>query len=150
MSRTGNREATCVDRGSTIPLILGFFLLALIMVAGSIALGEAFVQQRDLQDTCDGAAAAAAASAADLDRGVAANAAADDALPFTDVRDVVTAYLARDPARSDVQIRAQLSPDRERFTLTCSRTSSLALGAFFGKGHVHHTVTSSARAEVIG
>ena len=46
------------DTGSTIPMILGFFLLAMLMVAGSIALGQAFVQQRDLQDVCDGAAAA--------------------------------------------------------------------------------------------
>lgn len=148
--RTLERDAICTDQGSTIPLILGFFLLAFIMVAGSIALGEAFVQQRDLQDTCDGAAAAAAASSADLDRGVAANAAADDALPFADVRDVVTAYLAHDPARSGVRVRARLSADRERITLTCSQTTSLALGAFFGRGHVHHTVTSSARAVVVG
>ena len=56
------------DRGSTVPLILGFFLIALLVVAGAVALGDAFVDQRNLQDVCDGAAAAAAASAADLDR----------------------------------------------------------------------------------
>ncbi len=144
------RAAASDDAGSTIPLILGFFLIALIMVAGSIALGEAFVQQRDLQDTCDGAAAAAAASSVDLDRGAAARAAADDALPFTDVHDAVEAYLRRDPSRQDVRIGARLSADRERITLTCSQTTSLALGAFFGRGHVQHTATSSSRAAVIG
>lgn len=138
------------DQGSTIPLILGFFLIAFMMVAGSIALGEAFVQQRDLQDTCDGAATAAAASAANLDRSVTAQTSDNESLPFVDVRGVVDAYLQRDPDRHDVQIRARLSPDRERITLTCTRTTSLALGGFFGRGHVRHTTTSSARATVIG
>jgi len=136
------------DRGSTIPLILGFFLIALIMVAGSIALGEAFVQQRDLQDVCDGAATAAAASSADLDRG--AGAVTDDSLRFASVRQVVDAYLGRDPDRRVVHVRVSVSPDRERITLRCRETTSLALGAFFGRGRVEHTATSSARAAVVG
>jgi hypothetical protein len=141
---SGNGE----DRGSTVPLILGFFLIALIMVAGSVALGEAFVQQRDLQAVCDGAAAAAAASGADLDRenGVGPG----PSLHFGDVQEVVGAYLARDPSRRDVSVNARLSPDRTRITLTCEQTTSLAFGAFFGRGHVHHVVTSSARAAVVG
>src|SRR4051812_34321957 len=136
------------DRGSTIPLILGFFLLALIMVAGSVALGEAFVQQRDLQDVCDGAAAAAAASGADLDRehGVGSG----DSLRFGDVRPVLGAYLARDPSRSGVHVRARLSPDATRITLRCEQTTVLPFGAFFGRGHVHHIAISTARAAVVG
>ncbi len=135
------------DRGSTIPLILGFFLIALIMVAGSVALGEAFVQQRDLQDICDGAAAAAAASGADLDRehGVTAG----GSLRFADVEPVVTAYLARDPARRGVQVNADISADGRRVTLTCRQTTPLAFGSFFDRGHVQHTATSSARAAVV-
>ena len=136
------------DRGSTIPLIFGFFLLAFMMVAGSIALGEAFLQQRDLQDVCDGAAAAAAASSADLDRGVSV--AQSSSLEFGDVSRVVTDYLDRDPGRSGVRVHAQLSADHERITLTCARTTSLALGGFFGRAHVRHTATSSARAAVTG
>ena len=58
------------DSGSTIPLILGFFLLAAADGRRLGRAGDAFVQQRDLQAVCDGAAAAAAASSADLDRGV--------------------------------------------------------------------------------
>jgi hypothetical protein len=57
------------DRGSTIPLILGFVIVAFFLVAGAVALGDAFVQQRDLQDVCDGAAAAAAAAAVEVQRG---------------------------------------------------------------------------------
>lgn len=136
------------DAGSTIPLILGFFLIALLLVAGSIALGQAFVQQRDLQDVCDGAAAAAAASAADLDRGVAV--ASAESLQFDGVQTAVDAYLSRDPARRDVRVAASLSADRRRITLTCSQTSPLVFGGFFGRSTVRHVATSSARAAVIG
>jgi uncharacterized membrane protein len=136
------------DRGSTIPLILGFFLTALIMVVGSVALGQAFVQQRGLQDICDGAAAAAAASSADLDRERGIGAASS--LRFADVSDVVDSYLARDADRRSVQVQATLSPDRQRITLTCRQTRELAFGAFFGRAHLQHTATSSARAAVIG
>lgn len=136
------------ERGSTIPLILGFFLLAFLVVAGSIALGEAFTQQRDLQDVCDGAAAAAAASAADLDR--AHGLVGHGELRFAGVQRAVQSYLTRDPARRGVHARAVLSDDRERITLTCTQTTSLAVGRLFGRGHVHHTATASARAPVIG
>lgn len=136
------------DRGSTIPLILGFFLIALLLVAGAVALGDAFVDQRNLQDVCDGAAAAAAASSADLDRehGLAAG----GSLRFADVESAVTGYLSRDAARHDVQVDASLSDDGTRITLTCEQSMSLALGAFFGRTSVQHTATSSARAAVIG
>jgi uncharacterized membrane protein len=136
------------DRGSTIPLILGFFLVALLVVAGSVALGDAFVQQRNLQDICDGAAAAAAAGGADLDRGRGPG--SGESVPFADVQGIVAAYLARDPARRGVQVRAELSADREQITLTCEQTTSLAFGALFGRRHVHHTAHSSARAAVLG
>ena len=135
------------DRGSTIPLILGFFLVAAFVVAGAVALGQAFVQQRNLQDICDGAAAAVAASAAELDRGGrVANA---TSLPFGDVQSAVETYLARDPARHAVHITATVSSDRQRITLRCEQTLPLALGAVFGRGHVHHIATASARAAVV-
>jgi hypothetical protein len=135
------------DRGSTIPLILGFFLVAAIVVAGSIALGDAFVQQRDLQDICDGAASAAAASAVQLERG--SGPADAQSLQFGDVQPVVTAYLARDPQRRGVDVHATFSADRRRLTLRCEQTRDLVLGALFGRARVHHVVTSSARAAVL-
>jgi hypothetical protein len=135
------------DRGSTIPLILGFFLVAALVVAGSIALGDAFVQQRDLQDVCDGAASAAAAGAVQLERGTGASDA--HSLQFGDVAPVVTAYLARDPQRHGVHVHATLSADRRRLTLSCEQTRDLVLGALFGRGHVQHRATSSARAAVL-
>ena len=127
------------DPGSTIPLILGFFVIALLAVTGSIALGDAFVQQRDLQDACDGAAAAAAATAVDL-RG---DTNADD-LPLGDVDTALRDYLDRDPDRAQLHIRATLSPDRTRVTMHCTQQRDLAFGATFGSPTIIHTATSTA------
>lgn len=136
---------TCDDDGSTLPLILGFFLIALIMIAGSVAAGDAFVQQRGLQDVCDGAATAAAAGGVDLGRGGALE--HEQALQFGDVRMAVETYLAREPSRSVVHVDAELSADRRTLTLTCAQTEHIAFGAMFGKGDgVHHVVSSSAEA----
>jgi len=133
------------DRGSTVPLIVGFFLVSLLMVAGAIAAGDAFVQQRGLQSACDGAAADAAGSAVDLDRGVGVG--TGDALRFADVDSAIAAYLARDPSRSSVRVSARLSPDRRTITLTCTDTVTIAFGSFFGKGEgIAQSATSSARA----
>ncbi|MGI8679983.1 MAG: pilus assembly protein TadG-related protein [Jatrophihabitans sp.] len=134
------------DRGSTIPLILGFFLIALIVVAGSVSLAQAFVQQRDLQDVCDGAATAAAASAGDLDR---TNVAKGNSLQFTDVDREVARYLSRDDSRRNVHVQATLSADHTRVTLACRQTRELAFGKFFDRATVRHTATSTARAAVV-
>jgi hypothetical protein len=135
------------DGGSTIPLILGFFLVALMMTAGAVAAGDAFVQQRGLQDVCDSAAAAGAASAVDLDR--SAGIATDRSLRFADVQQAVEVYLARDVSRTDVDIQAALSADARTLTLTCTETSHIAFGAMFGKaGGIRHVTRSSARAGI--
>lgn len=133
------------DQGSTLPLILGFFLIALLMIAGAVAAGDAFVQQRGLQDVCDGAATAAAASGVDLGRGGAL--AGESELQFGDVRPAVDAYLARDPSRHGVHVTGHLSADRRTLTLTCEQTEHIAFGAMFGKADgVHHLVTASVQA----
>lgn len=135
----------CRERGTTIPLILGFFIVALIAVAGAVAAGDAFVQQRGLQDVCDGAAAAGAAGAANLDRRAAL--ADEPALRFADVQRVVDDYLGRDPGRDAVQIRASLSGDARTLRLTCAETTRVAFGAMFGKGDgIRHVATSAARS----
>jgi uncharacterized membrane protein len=133
------------DRGTTIPLILGFFIIALITVAGAVAAGDAFVQQRGLQDVCDGAAAAGAASAANLDRGAAL--ASERSLQFADVQSVVDGYLARDSGRGAVHIQASLSADTRTLQLTCTEKAHIAFGAMFGKGDgIHHVARASARS----
>lgn len=135
------------DRGSTIPLILGFFVLGLLVVAGSVAAADAYVQQRGLQDVCDGAAAAAAAGAADLGRG--SGFATGTQLRFADARRLIEQYLVRDRSRSDVHAVPALSADATTITLTCTETSTIAFGAMFGQGDgVHHTAHASARAPI--
>ena len=135
------------DAGSVLPLILGFFLLALLVVGASVSLGQAFVQQRDLQDTCDGAAASAAASAGDLDRG--GSLASGSSLQFDDVTQAVDAYFARDPSRHGITYRAELTHDRRRITLSCRERAPLAFGRLVGHPSVVHTAVSSARAAVV-
>lgn len=135
------------DRGSTIPLILGFFLLAVVMTAGAIAAGQAFVQQRDLQELCDGASAAAAASAADLSR--AGEAVGTNALRFARVQQAVDAFLAQNAADEAVDTDARLSDDDQIIQLRCVRVARIPFGALFGKpAGVRHVVTSSAREPV--
>lgn len=135
------------DRGSTLPLILGLFLVALLLIAGSVAAGDAFLQQRGLQDVCDGAAAAAAATAVDPGRG--ADLAGRPGLQFRNVDDAVSAYLARDSGRRGVRVAAQVSKDGQTLTLRCEQREHIAFGAMFGKGDgVDHRVISSARAAI--
>jgi uncharacterized membrane protein len=132
------------DRGSTLPLILGFFLIALLVVAGGVAASDAFVQQRALQDVCDGAAAAAAAGAGDIARG---DVGGDGYLHFGNVQQAVDAYVARDAARSGVHVTGAVSADGTTIRLTCEQTTHIAFGAMFGKGDgVHHVAHASARA----
>jgi hypothetical protein len=135
------------ERGSTLPLILGFFLVALMVIAGAVAAGDAVVQQRGLQDVCDGAATSAAASALDLDRAAAPG--TGDYARFGAVQRAVADYLARDSSRRDVTVRAALSADARTLTLRCAQTLPVAFGAMFGRGGgVHHTVTSSVRVRL--
>lgn len=136
------------DRGSTIPLILGCFLLAMVMVAGSIAAGQAFVQQRDLQSMCDGAAAAAAASG-DLAAARGMGDVGGDRLRLGNVQQAVDGYLARDGSRRGVSVQATLTADARTVDLVCVNRTPLAFGSVFGYGDgVRHRATSAAQAPV--
>ena len=95
------------DRGSTIPLILGFFLIAMLVVAGAIAAGDAAMDQSDLQSRCDAAAVGIAASAVDTGRDGGTSVQFDPSA----VHRTVAEHPARDPARADLQIRTSLSAD---------------------------------------
>src|SRR6476620_4017235 len=105
------------DRGSTIPLILGCFVVAFLIVAGSVAAGDAFLQQRNLQSVCDGAAAAAATSA-DLAAARETGDVGGSALRLANVQDAVDQYVSRDASRSVVHVEATLSQDAETFFFT--------------------------------
>jgi hypothetical protein len=140
---------TLSDRGSTVPVILGSFLIAILTVAGAVAAGQAFVQQRDLQDLCDGAATAAAGSAIDLSR--SGGVVHGSQLRFAGAQQAVEAFLARDPDRRDAMVTTALSPDGTQLALTCVQTRPVAFGALFGQGSgVRHVVHATARAPVLG
>lgn len=132
------------DRGSILPLILGFLTIGLLAIAAGVAAGDAFVQQRELQSICDGAAAAAAAEAVALDRDTGL--AADGFARFAAVRDAVARYLDRDTARRGVQVDPVLSSDRATISLTCVQSRSPTFGAAFGAATVRHVAHASAKA----
>jgi Putative Flp pilus-assembly TadE/G-like len=135
------------DDGSTIPLILGFFIVALVMVAASVAAGDAFVQQTNLQSQCD-AAAAVAASGADV-RALRHTEPPRQQryLQLAQVQSALDGYRARDDSRSAVTMTATLSPDGTVVTTRCDVVETIAFGSFFGFGAgIHHRATSSARA----
>lgn len=137
------------DRGSTLPLILGIVVIALVTAAAAVAAGDAFVQQRGLQNTCDGAAVAAAASAVDLARDRAVGDAGT--LRLGDVQAAVSSYVARDLDRRTVIVDARLSPDGRTVAVTCTQREHIAFGAVFGKAAgVRHVVHSSAQAPLVG
>ena len=143
------------DDGSTIPLILGFVLLALLMVAGSVAAGDAFISQSNLQSVCDGAAAAAAAGGDGDDQraaGAATGSVAGPAANYLRIGNVqlaVQRYLDGEPTRSDIRIDASINDDGTIVTVRCERRTSLAFGSFFGFGNgIYHHATSSARSPI--
>jgi Flp pilus assembly protein TadG len=137
------------EQGSTIPLILGLFLIALLMVGGSVAAGDAFIQQSELQSVCDSAALAAAAEAADLNGGRHVGPTASSFLVLGAVQQVVDEYRERDPARRTMIMQASLSADQVSVAVRCSQTRMIAFGAMFGFANgVRHNVTSTAKGRL--
>jgi Flp pilus assembly protein TadG len=136
------------DRGSTIPLILGFWLIGLLLVAGSVAASDAFTKQRDLQSICDAAAIAAANS---VNTGAAhAGTLGNAAIPLDNVPTTVAEFLARDRGRTDVHVASAVSADGVTVNLNCQLRSRIAFGAIFGFGEgVNQTAFASARSPVI-
>lgn len=134
------------DEGSTIPLILGFLLIAFVMTAGGVAAGDAFVQQNNLQNVCDGAALVAASSA-DTDSQRRDGPAGGGYLRLAKVQQSVLAYLSREAGRADIEADVVLSADTTTVTVRCERHSGIAFGPFFGFGAgIHHRATASAHA----
>jgi hypothetical protein len=135
------------DEGSTIPLVLGFFLVGLLMVAVAVLAGDAYAKQRDLQSICDGAAVAAANQ---LDSGAARTRPLQSALPLGSVQRATAAYLARDPARADVRIAASVSADGQTVLADCRRHTRVAFGSIVGhRGGLDEHAVARARS-VIG
>lgn len=135
------------ERGSTVPLILGFFLLALLASAAAVTAGQAFVAQRDLQDQCDGLAAAAAAATADLDRTVSVG--RGGSLRFGDVRQFLDMSVSTGRADPHLVVAPRVTDGGKIIRLRCTETVPVAFGALFGRPDgLHHVVDSSAQEPV--
>lgn len=136
------------DQGSTTPLILGFFLIALLFVGGTVALSDAVTKQRDLQSVCDGAAVVAANSA--RPDALHGNGTSLDAIPLGNADDAIARYLANDPGRSGVQATGRLSPDGGTVELTCTQHVRVAFAGLIAKSEgIDQTATASARSPLL-
>lgn len=134
------------DRGSVTPLVLGFFLIGLLVVAGAVLASDALTRQRDLQSICDGAAVAAANA---VDPRAARTEELTEALPLAGVDRAVDDYLADDPSRAGVQIHAGLAGDGRTVLADCHRRTRLAFGAVIGRGDgFDQHVTASAQGRL--
>ncbi len=134
------------DRGSITPLILVFFLVAALLVMGTISAGSAFLEQRDLQAVCDGAAVRAS-SAVD-EAGAYSGPAGQSALPLSEasVRAAVAEYHAQGYV-GDPTLTMSASTDGQVVTVTCRRVVQIPFGAMFGSpAGLQRTAVSSARA----
>lgn len=126
------RARTHGDEGSLIPMILMAFVVAGLIIVGSVVGGAAFLAQRDLQSECDGAAIAAAQALDDPDfyrNGVGS----DQTLPLGGVQQAVDRYAAEDDR--GVQMIASVEDDHVTVAVACSRTAHVTFGAVFGYGN---------------
>ena len=133
LTRLGRRDLKA-DDGSTIPLVLGFFLIGLLVVAGAVLASDAYTKQRDLQSICDGAVLAAANA---VDSRTARTQPLSQALPLAGVQQATETYLARDPNRAGVSVRAAVArrrPDRHG-RLPAAHPAGLRLGHRPRRGH---------------
>ncbi|HEX8082565.1 MAG TPA: pilus assembly protein TadG-related protein [Jatrophihabitans sp.] len=117
------------DRGSTIPLILGFFLIGLLVVAAAVMASDAFTQQRDLQSVCDGAAVAGANA---IDGPAARTRELTSTLPLAAVQAAVQDYLAADSGRTEVLVQATLAADGSTVLADCHAHTELAFAGLIG------------------
>jgi Flp pilus assembly protein TadG len=133
------------ERGSTIPLVLGFFLIGLMLTAGGVSASDAFAKHRDLQSACDGAALAGANAAST--QSIHGSGVDGEAIPLQGADAAIHGYLARDPGTSDIQSTIQLSSTRDRVDLECTRRTRIAFGPMFGRPDgVVQKVEASARS----
>ncbi|SDJ06040.1 Putative Flp pilus-assembly TadE/G-like [Frankineae bacterium MT45] len=131
------------DRGSTIPLILGFFVLAMLVVAGSIAAGDAAIDQQGLQSLCDSASLAIVhPDLADLRE----TGKTEKTLSESSTTAALDAYVSRDPERQNVDFKVAIAPDRASLVLHCSEEIPVAMGWLFGRSSVRHNAYSPADA----
>jgi hypothetical protein len=136
------------DAGSTLPFVLLCFLLALLLVAGTVAASAAFLAQRDLQSDCDSAAVAAAGVVDPATVYGGDGPRAELPLNQEGARDAVTGYAARAGLR-ETSFAVTVSADGTVVAVTCARRVTVPFGPMFGLGDgVDRTAQSGARSPV--
>jgi hypothetical protein len=138
------------DRGSTLPLVLLCFLLALLLVAGTVTASSAFLAQRDLQSDCDGAAVAAAGAVDPRAVYGGGPGGLPGELPVADAaaQAAVDRYAAR-AGLAGTSFAVTVSADAAEVGVACGRTVEVPFGAAFGLGDgLDRTAGSRARSLV--
>jgi uncharacterized membrane protein len=135
------------ERGSILPLVLLCWLLGALMAFGAIAASDAFLEQRDVQSVCDGAALAAAGrtdEGAVYANGVGTQLALTDTSTQAAVAEHLAAQAGPDGARLDAW---SVSTDGAEVTVRCTRYTDIAFGwLFLGGRPLERTAVASARA----
>lgn len=132
------------DRGSTMPLMLGFFMIAGLLLTGGITASAAFLAQRDLQSACDGAAVAGASGFVRTTGESTADIAFDETLAGNAI-----AQYSVDAWGTDA-VDIQVDVDGTRVVVTCARVVHVPFEALFSPGGISRTATSSADAPLLG
>jgi Putative Flp pilus-assembly TadE/G-like len=140
------------DRGQISLLILGFTIIALMLIIGAVDLTSVQLARARLFDAADGAALDASDA---LDRGSVYDGGLKSVIPITDgsVRQSATAYLAVEPrphgVSSWVLADGTGSPDGQTAVIRLQGTAEIPIAASvlaaFG-GSVRITVESRARS----
>ncbi len=121
------------DRGSVTPLVIGMVMCLLLLTAGVVVAGSAFLAGQRLQNLCDGAANAAAAAATENLAGGTEGAAADTAAA------AAVSYLA---TRGGDMYPPTVGIGPNTVVLTCASDVPIALGSLFGSPTLHRAVTA--------
>jgi uncharacterized membrane protein len=139
-------DAREAERGSTLPFVLVCWLVAALMVFGGIAASDAFLEQREVQSICDGAALAAANS---TDEAIVYGRGVGTELPLT--RSAAQAAVADQLADGGTELDSwSAETDGAEVTVRCTRYVDVAFGwLFLGGDPLERTATASARAPTL-
>ena len=136
------------DDGTIIPLILLAFVVAGLVITGSIAAGSAFLAQRDLQSVCDGAAIAAAQIL--NDEPYYRNSEGLSELPLGDVQSAAERYADEDAAGGprQVQVSAAVQTDGTTVRVLCASHVDIPFEGVFSPGGLDRRASASAESTV--
>lgn len=144
------RLAAASDRGSTLVLMIGCFMLAGVLLTGGIAASAAFLAQRDLQSMCDGAAIAGAQAFERPEAGTEVG----DSLPLSQdaVVEAVADYAVDRygaVAAEVTEVTMSASTDGRLVRVTCSRVVHIPFEDLFSPGGLERTAVAEARSPLI-